>query len=189
MTAPVAPRAGEPGPLREALVIRRATEDDAERLAEMARRTFVETFGPDNTAENMAMHVAQSFGTDIQLGQIRDARMVTLLAEIGSTMAGFAQVRRGAWPPCVTGDSPVELWRFYVDRPFHGRGIAQALMGAVEQVARELDAHTLWLGVWERNPRAIAFYAKCGFVDVGAHGFIFGTEEQTDRVMARALGV
>jgi ribosomal protein S18 acetylase RimI-like enzyme len=189
MTAPVAPRADEPSPSRELLVIRRATEDDAERLAEMARRTFMETFGPDNTAENMAIHVAQSFGTDIQRRQIRDARTVTLLAEIDSAMVGFAQVRRGTWPPCVTGDSPIELWRFYVDRPFHGYGIAQALMAAVERVARELEAHTLWLGVWERNPRAIAFYGKCGFVDVGSHAFMFGTEEQTDRVMARALEV
>ncbi len=188
MTAPVAPRAGEPERARDELVIRRATDDDAERLAEVARRTYVETFGPDNTAEDMAIHVARSFGTDIQGREIRDARMVTLLAEIGSTIAGFAQVRRGDWPPCVTGDSPVELWRFYVDRPFHGRGIAQSLMRAVERVAGDLGARTLWLGVWERNPRAIAFYGKCGFVDVGSHAFILGTEEQTDRLMARPLG-
>lgn len=184
MTAPVA---RHPESTREDVVIRRAMEDDAEPLAELARRTFVETFGPDNTAEDMAIHVAQAFGADIQLGQIRDARMVTLLAEIGRTMVGFAQVRQGKWPIYVTGDGPVELWRFYVDRPFHGRGIAQTLMQAVEQVARELGGRTLWLGVWERNPRAIAFYTRCGFVDVGEHAFIFGTEEQTDRVMARSL--
>jgi ribosomal protein S18 acetylase RimI-like enzyme len=59
-------------------------------------------------------------------------------------------------------------------------------MRAVDHSAVELGGRTLWLGVWERNPRAIAFYAKCGFVDVGEHAFIFGTEEQTDRVMARA---
>lgn len=184
MTTPVAPRAEC---AREDVVIRRAGHDDAERLAEFARRTFVETFGPDNTADDMAMHVASAFGTDIQLRQIRDHGMVTLLAELGPTLAGFAQVRHAKPPACVTGESPVELWRFYVDRPFHGRGIARALMGAVDHTALELGGRTLWLGVWERNPRAIAFYAKCGFVDVGEHAFIFGTEEQTDRVMARAL--
>ena len=185
MTAPAAPPAES---AREDLVIRRATEEDAPQLAELARRTFVETFGADNTAEDMAIHVAQAFGTDIQLGEIRDPRMVTLLAEHGRTMVGFAQVRQGTSPACVTGDSPVELWRFYVDRSFHGRGIAQALMRAVEQIARQLGGRTLWLGVWERNPRAIAFYTKSGFADVGSHAFIFGTEEQTDRVMARPLG-
>ena len=169
------------------LTIRAAADDDASRLAEFARRTFVETFGPDNTADDMALHVAKSFGSDIQQSEIRDPAMATLVAELGSTMVGFAQVLEGAAPACVTGDAPIELRRFYVDRPFHGRGIARALMDAVDGVARTLGGRTLWLGVWERNPRAIAFYTKCGFVDVGAHAFVFGTEEQTDRVMARAL--
>jgi ribosomal protein S18 acetylase RimI-like enzyme len=187
MTAPAAPEGDAVETDRDAIVIRRATDDDAQRLAEFARRTFVETFGADNTAEDMAIHVATSFGPTVQLREIRDSAMITLLTELGPTPAGFAQVRQGPPPACVSGDSPVELLRFYVDRPFHGRGIAQALMRAVEQVARELGARTLWLGVWERNPRAIAFYTKCGFVDVGEHAVIFGTEAQTDRVMARAL--
>lgn len=187
MTAPVAPRAGDHGPACDDIVIRRATADDAELLAALARRTFVDTFGPDNTAEDMAIHVATSFGAEIQRGEIRDPRMTTLLAELGSTTVGFAQVCQGPPAACVTGDAPIEVRRFYVDRPFHGKGIAPALMRAVEQVARNLGGRTLWLGVWERNPRAIGFYTKCGFVDVGEHAFNFGTEEQTDRVMARAL--
>jgi GNAT superfamily N-acetyltransferase len=172
---------------RDTMVIRRATDEDAARLAEFARRTFVETFAADNADDNMAIHVAQAFGPAAQLGEIRDNSMITLLAELGSTLAGFAQLRQGPPPPCVGGNAPVEILRFYVDRPFHGRGVAQTLMRAVEQLARALGHHTLWLGVWERNPRAIAFYTKCGFVDVGDHGFILGTEEQIDRVMARAL--
>lgn len=187
MTTPMLPGAKPPGITEEQIVIRRATDDDASRLADFACRTFVETFGPDNTADDMALHVAKSFGADIQLSEIRDPAMSTLVAELGATMAGFAQVRAGLPPACVTGDAPVELRRFYVDRPFHGGGIARALMQAVDRVARTLGGRTLWLGVWERNPRAIAFYTKCGFVDVGAHAFIFGTEEQTDRVMARGL--
>ena len=67
------------------------------------------------------------------------------------------------------------------------RGVAQSLMGAVDDVGRELGGRTLWLGVWERNPRAIAFYTKCGFVDVGTHLCIVGGDEQTDRVMAHSI--
>jgi ribosomal protein S18 acetylase RimI-like enzyme len=186
VTASLSPRADSTG-ARDDIVIRRAVADDAPRLAEFARRTFVETFGPDNTPEDMALHVAKAFGPAIQLGEIRDDDVVTLLAELDTTLAGFAQVRRAPPPDCVTGPLPVELLRFYVDRPFHGRGIAPSLMRAVEQVARDLGGRTLWLGVWERNPRAIAFYTKCGFVDVGAHAFFFGTEEQSDRVMAHPL--
>src|SRR5687768_9009640 len=157
MTAPLARGADVSKAGRDDVVIRRATDADAHRLAEFARRTFEETFGADNGATDMALHVAKSFGCEIQLREIRDRGMVTLLAELGPTMAGFAQVRQGGAPACVMGDSPVELLRFYVDRPFHGRGIAPALMRVVERMARELGGRTLWLGVWERNPRAIAF--------------------------------
>ena len=93
----------------------------------------------------------------------------------------------GHVPECVTGPEPIELWRFYVDREWHGRGIAQALMDRVKAAARERGAKTLWLGVWERNDRARAFYAKCGFADAGEHIFLFGTDPQTDRVMVTTL--
>jgi ribosomal protein S18 acetylase RimI-like enzyme len=77
----------------------------------------------------------------------------------------------------------VELARFYVDRPWHGRGVARELMDAARAAARNLGGRTFWLGVWEHNPRAIAFYAKCGFRDVGSHKFLVGSDLQTDRVM------
>ena len=185
MTSPATPDRAEAE--LTGLVIRRAIDADAGPLAAFARRTFVETFGAQNSDENMAMHVARTFGVALQLSEIRDVNTVTLVGEVGATMAGFAQLRRGSAPACVTGASPVEVLRFYVDRPFHGRGIAQALMRAALDVARELGGRTAWLGVWEHNPRAIAFYAKCGFVDVGSHSFVLGTETQTDRVMAQRL--
>jgi ribosomal protein S18 acetylase RimI-like enzyme len=80
------------------------------------------------------------------------------------------------------------LWRFYVDRSRHGQGIASQLMAAVEAAAMERGARTLWLGVWERNPRAVAFYRKYGFERVGEHAFVLGADAQTDWVLARPLG-
>jgi ribosomal protein S18 acetylase RimI-like enzyme len=85
----------------------------------------------------------------------------------------------------VTGPSPVELYRFYVDRPWHGRGVAQQLMDGVQLAADELGGKTLWLSVWERNPRALAFYGKCGFADVGSAPFYVGSDRQTDRILAK----
>ena len=60
-------------------------------------------------------------------------------------------------------------------------------MSQVIDAARRDGAITLWLGVWERNPRAIAFYRKAGYVDVGAQVFVLGTDPQTDRIMTRPL--
>ena len=116
-----------------------------------------------------------------------DRDITTLLVEEGGDAVAYAQLRADHTPECVTGPAPIELWRFYVDRPFHGRGIAQMLMDRVKEAARERGAKTLWLGVWERNDRARAFYAKCGFADAGEHIFLFGTDPQTDRVMVTSL--
>ena len=163
--------------------IRRAEPADAEVLAELASRTFQEAFAADNNLEDMALHVARSFGPARQLAEITAPDTRTLLAVSGSQVIGFTQLRTGTPPACVASADPVELWRIYVDRPWHGRGVAQQLMGAAITEARAMGAGSVWLGVWERNPRAITFYGKCGFVDVGTHNFLLGEDLQTDRVM------
>ena len=165
--------------------IRRAVPEDAPVVAELAARTFADWFGADNRAEDMAAHLARSYGEAQQRRELEDRDWVTLLAEADGRAIAYAQVRRGPAPACVDGAAPVEIARFYVDRTFHGRGIAQALMAAALGAARELGGESVWLGVWERNPRAIAFYAKCGFRDCGSQPFLVGSDLQTDRVMVR----
>jgi GNAT superfamily N-acetyltransferase len=164
-----------------------ATAADAEPLAVLARRTFYDTFAATNNASDMALHLDSAYGVDQQTRELNDRDISTLLVEEGGTPIAYAQVRNDHVPECVTGPSPVELWRFYVDSRYHGRGIAAQLMGRVKEVARSRGAKTLWLGVWERNDRARAFYKKCGFTDAGEHIFLFGTDPQTDRVMVVTL--
>jgi ribosomal protein S18 acetylase RimI-like enzyme len=167
--------------------IRPAVPDDAEVLADLARRTFHDTFAATNDAGDMALYLSRAYGIDQQTRELEDRDISTLLVEEAGEAVAFAQLRTGQAPDCVTGGKPVELWRFYVDREWHGRGIAQQLMTRVKNVARERGARTLWLGVWERNDRARAFYVKCGFTDVGEHIFLFGTDPQTDVVMVTML--
>jgi diamine N-acetyltransferase len=169
--------------------IRRAEPADAGPLADFAARIFDETFGPDNRPEDMAAHLADRFGVRQQTEEILDPGIVTLLVEDGDRrLIGFTQVTTLHPPPaCVTGEAPVEVGRFYLDRSWHGRGLAQRLMAAALDAARLLGGETVWLTVWEHNPRAIAFYEKCGFRDVGSQPFRLGSDLQTDRVMVAAL--
>ena len=156
-------------------------------LAELARTTFYDTFAATNDPHDMALHLQRAYGVAQQTAELQDPGMVTLLFEKDGAPAAYAQVREGHVPDCVTGPAPIELWRFYVARGFHGQGVAQALMDRVTTEARERGARTLWLGVWEHNARARAFYAKCGFADAGKHIFLFGSDPQTDVVMTLAL--
>jgi GNAT superfamily N-acetyltransferase len=156
-------------------VIRRATLDDAAALAELGARTFHDAFDAHNRIEDVDAYVTRTYGEAQQREEIASADSVTLVAEEEGRLIAFAQMRRV--------DDAVELARFYVDQRLHGRGVAQALMAAVRDAARALGCRRLWLGVWERNARAIAFYAKCGFRDIGSHPFLLGSDLQTDRLM------
>lgn len=167
--------------------IRRAVAADAPVLADLARTIFFETFAASSDPEDMALHLERAYGVPQQTAELTDPAITTLLAETEGSAVAYAQLRDDHVPACVIGPEPLELWRFYVDRRWHGRGVAQALMDSAKKEARGRGARTLWLGVWERNDRARAFYAKCGFVDVGEHVFLFGTDPQTDRVMTFAL--
>ena len=167
--------------------LRRGVPSDAAALAEFAARTFADTFAADNRPEDMEAHLAKAYGVPQQAQELADPNVISLLAFHEGSLIAYAQVRRNVPPACVTQAQPVELHRFYVDRSAHGSGIATTLMSAVHQAAPDLGGRYLWLGVWERNRRAIAFYSKEGFIDVGSHDFYVGPDRQTDRVLVAAV--
>jgi ribosomal protein S18 acetylase RimI-like enzyme len=163
--------------------VRPATRTDVPELTRFGARTFRETFGAHNRPEDLQAYLEATYSEDRQRAELEDPAWTTLIAESTAGLAGFAQLRAEEPPDCVSGPAPIELLRFYVDSAWHGRGLAAALMDAVVGEARTRGAQTVWLGVWERNARAIAFYRKCGFQDVGSHEFLVGTDRQTDRLM------
>lgn len=170
------------------VIIRRASAADAMALSAFGARTFFEAFAAGNTPDDMRLHLQSAWRPELQSAEIADSAQDTLLAcEAGGALAGFAQLRADHAPAGVSTCRPIELKRFYVDKPWQGQGLARRLMDAVETRARERGALELWLGVWERNERAQAFYRNCGFRQVGKQVFVVGTDPQTDHVMLREL--
>lgn len=169
-------------------MLRKATPDDARSLAELAESTFRETFGASNAREDMDQHCRAHYGEAIQAREISDPDRLTLVSADGDRLVGFAQLRWGAAPECVKAASPGEIQRLYVAGNWHGRGVAQELMRACLEAMAARGSDAVWLGVWERNPRAIAFYRKSGFVEVGDHVFALGGDPQRDIVMVRSGG-
>ncbi|MFO1395031.1 MAG: GNAT family N-acetyltransferase [Steroidobacteraceae bacterium] len=140
-----------------------------------------------NTPENMDRHCRDSYGEAIQACEIADPSRITLLCVLRDDLVGYAQLRWGKPPAGVVATAPGEIQRLYVARECHGRGIAQALMSACLDELGARGSDVAWLGVWEHNPRAIAFYRKFGFVEVGEQVFPLGSDPQRDLVMARPL--
>jgi GNAT superfamily N-acetyltransferase len=172
---------------QSAVTIRRATPADAALLAELGARTFNETFAADNRPEDMAGYLASAFSVEQTERELSDPRATWLVAEIDGAAAGYAKLHAGESPECVRGPYPVELARIYAARDWLGRGVGASLLRACLDEARRRGHRTVWLGVWERNERARAFYRKWDFRDTGTQTFQLGADAQTDVVMERAL--
>lgn len=167
--------------------IRRATAADASRLAELAARTFSDTYAAHNDPADMAAHIAARYGEGKQAEELADPASTYIVVELADQLIGYAYLVSGQAPGGVTLDAPVEVVRFYVASQWHGHGVAQHLMEACVGVARQQGGRTLCLGVWQENPRAIAFYRKAGFTVVGETAFHLGSQRQVDHVMAMSL--
>lgn len=173
-TTPLAPRS-----------IRRATPADAAGIATFALDVFNDTFAWCNTRENMLAYTSVALSTDALAGVICDRQCELWLAETDRELLGYAVLRHGDALSCVSGPAPIELARLYVRRTHHGQGVAAALMQHCHQRCWELGRRTWWLGVWEHNHRALAFYQRWGFRPVGTKVFQLGDDPQIDIVMKR----
>lgn len=171
-------------------MIRAATTADADRLSEFAERVFDDVFGPQNDEGDMASYLNEAFSPEIQRQEIATPGAIVLIDEDPSTkrITGYLHIAPAPAPECVRGDAPAELKRLYVDPPLHGRGIGRQLLDEGIARAKNAGTKTLWLGVWENNTKAQAFYTREGFARVGEHPFVLGSDTQTDWIMQRSIG-
>jgi diamine N-acetyltransferase len=174
--------------------IRIATPQDAALLAALGEQAFREAFAKDNTPADMADYLCHNFSTEIQAAELARPGSIFLIFEIEGQPAGYARLQAGASDACLAESGlwnaahPMELVRFYLLQAFTGRRLADPQMLACLEQARQQGADLLWLGVWQHNTRAIAFYRRWGFEVAGTHQFLLGLDLQTDYVMARRMG-
>lgn len=169
------------------LQTRTATLDDAESIASLGADAFVAAFGPSNPADVVAEYVADAFAPARVAEQIADPGATWVIAEHDGVVVGFAHLQLDQAPPEVTGRLPIRLARFYARPDRIGTGVGRALMLRCLDVANEHGCDVAWLGVWEHNSRAIAFYQRWGFTEVGAETFRLGDDDQTDLVFQRRI--
>jgi ribosomal protein S18 acetylase RimI-like enzyme len=163
--------------------IRGATSGDVKLLQDIGIQTFYDTFAEVNTKADMDQYLEKNFSDDQVILELADTDNLFFIAESNGQPAGYAKLRKGTTPPELERANAIELERLYVAKEFLGKRVGQALMDRCLSKAREENFNTVWLGVWEHNHRAIAFYKKCGFEKFGAHAFVLGTDLQTDHMM------
>ena len=165
--------------------IRYATTQDNNLLAEIGAQTFYDSFAADNTPEDMAAYLSASFSPEKQGLELADPNATFLIAEIESEVVGYSHLKLAHAPKAIVGHKPLEIARFYARKAWIGKGVGAQLMARSLQEAGAMGCDVVWLGVWEKNLRAIAFYTKWGFVEVGRQTFQLGDDLQQDLLMAR----
>ena len=169
------------------IIIRYATADDSKLLAELGARTFHDTYASHIASESLAAYVAASFSPNVQARELADPSTFFLIAEIENEAIGYAKLQASKPPTGIRSARPLELVRIYVLLAWIGRGVGAKLLQACLREAGGKGYDSIWLGVWERNPSAQAFYRKWGFVDAGTQIFQLGDIPQTDLLMQRSL--
>ena len=168
--------------------LRIAGVEDAALVADLSRKTFYETFAPVNTEENMRLYMEEQFTREMQMAEVGAPGRTFILAYADEELAGYASLRETSEQPReLGGEKAIEIVQIYSEQRMIGKGIGRALMQACLDLAQERECAWVWLGVWEHNTRAQAFYTKWGFERFGEHIFIVGLDAQTDWWMRKKL--
>lgn len=167
--------------------IRYGTIDDAKMLAEFGTKAFYDSFAKDNTEENIRLYLKRTYSPEIQLSELINPDVVFLIAELEGETVGYVKINLNSRDGSVQGSRTIEIERIYAAKEHIGKGVGKSLMQATFQEAKQRGCDSIWLGVWEKNPRAIDFYRKWGFKEVGTHVFMLGDDTQRDFVMELEL--
>jgi len=165
------------------LHIRQATILDLATLQSVGRQTFAETYSDGNSAENMTMYLAEGFSEEKLGAEIQHPESAFYLAYVNEEVIGYLKINYGAAQSEVQDPRALEIERIYVLKEYQGKQVGVRLCEQALAIAFDRKAPFIWLGVWEKNPRAIRFYQKQGFVEFGEHIFQLGDDAQRDVLM------
>jgi diamine N-acetyltransferase len=167
--------------------IRACLEGDLEALVAIGRDTFDETFRSMNAPETIEAYLAEAFTPERVRAELQREGSEFYLLLLEGLPAGYLKLNEAAGQSDLNDPESLEIERIYVRKGQKGKGLGKLLMTFALERAAGLGKRYAWLGVWERNEDAIAFYRKAGFEVIGEHSFRMGEELQTDYIMRKEL--
>jgi diamine N-acetyltransferase len=167
----------------ESIEIKRVILNDIVHLQKIGKQTFFETFSSGNTEENMTKYLEEGFSIEKLTAELKNENSELYFAMLENKVIGYLKLNSGRSQTELKDVKALEIERIYVLKEFHGKNVGQVLYEKAISIAKQKNADYIWLGVWEKNPRAINFYKKNGFVEFDKHIFKLGDDEQTDIMM------
>ncbi|MDV0429909.1 GNAT family N-acetyltransferase [Lactiplantibacillus sp. DA1] len=169
------------------IMTRRLTTADVTQLQQISIETFKDTFGAQNTAENMAAYLQDAYNVPKLAAELAESESQFYFVERAGELLGYLKLNTGQAQSEAMGPDALEVERIYIRQAFQHQGLGNRLMARAIQLAQTAHKQKIWLGVWEHNEPAKTFYAKWGFEQFGAHDFVMGDDRQTDLLMIKSL--
>lgn len=169
------------------MTIKKCTLDDVVELQAVSKETFTETFQEQNSLEHLNAYLERAYNLEQLKRELANPSSHFYFVLYDQQVAGYLKINTGNAQSEEMGEDSLEVERIYVKKDFQKHGLGKQLLNKSMEMALELNKSKVWLGVWEENDNAIAFYQKKGFVQTGAHSFFMGDDEQIDLIMTKSL--
>ncbi|MDM5329052.1 GNAT family N-acetyltransferase [Neobacillus sp. CF12] len=165
--------------------IKKCNLEDLPTLQEISYETFNETFKDQNSPETMNAYLERAFNLKQLEKELSNIYSQFFFVYFNNEVAGYLKVNINDAQSEEMDDESLEIERIYIKSKFQKHGLGKYLLNKAMEIAMERNKKKIWLGVWEKNENAIAFYKKMEFVQTGAHSFYMGDEEQIDFIMTK----
>ena len=171
-----------------AITLKKCGSEDLADLQAIGIETFADTFAAHNTPEDLQAYLDKAYDPEKLKEELSTAGSTFYFLYDGEELAGYMKFNVDAALTEEMGADSLEVERIYIRPAFKRRGLGKYLIDKAIEIAHAQGKNLIWLGVWEHNANAIAFYEKMGFVRTGSHSFFMGEDEQTDFIMTKKLG-
>ncbi|MFS0788871.1 GNAT family N-acetyltransferase [Shouchella sp. 1P09AA] len=169
------------------VTIKACTTNDLKELQELSIETFNDTFKQQNSPENMADYLNKAFTLEKLNEEMSNRFSNFYFLFYKNNLAGYLKINTGEAQSEMMDNDSLEIERIYIKKNYQKHGLGKHLYNLAINSALDKNKNNVWLGVWEKNDNAIAFYQKMGFSQTGSHSFFMGDEEQTDIIMVKKL--
>lgn len=167
--------------------VKKCTVEDLQILQKVSVETFRDTFQDQNTEEDLYNYLEKAYNTEQLTSELLNQQSEFYFVFNSNDLAGYLKININEAQTETNGEDALEIERIYVLPQFKGKGLGKILIQQAVERAQFHRKTNIWLGVWEHNHAALAFYKKLGFVQTGAHSFFMGEDEQTDLILTKNL--
>lgn len=168
-------------------LIRDAIPQDALCIGVLGMQVFLDTYATEGIRCAIAKEALHAFAPESIAQLIDQSGTALIVAEVNSHLVGFAQITLNARHSMIKAGDVAELQRLYLQERFTGRGIGQQLLDAAERHAAAAGASLLWATVWVENDRALGFYPRRGYAQLGSPTYTFQGETHENRLFGKSL--